>query len=204
MNRTVVVISASLSESSATTLLGEQLAEQAQGAAAVPISLRVVELRDYFPEIAQAHTSFAPERLQEVFDAVAGASGIIAVTPIYNTSYAGIFKSFFDVLPEGTLLGTPVLIGATGGTPRHSLALDYAIRPMLTYLKANVLVTSVYAATEDWGSTTDDVRPLPDRIALAAAEFAAAVAARPEQSVADEFEVPASFTDMMRRVTGPQ
>jgi FMN reductase len=45
----------------------------------------------------------------------------------------------------------PVLIGATGGSARHSLMLDHAMRPLFSYLRAVVLPTSVYAAPQDWG-----------------------------------------------------
>nr|NLD41199.1 NADPH-dependent FMN reductase [Actinomycetales bacterium] len=100
------------------------------------------------------------------------------------------------------LRGTPVLIGATGGTPRHSLALDYAVRPMLSYLKAEVLTTTVFAATEDWGSAADHVRPLPERIDLAGARFADAVTTRSEKAAADEFESTPSFAEMMNQFGG--
>jgi FMN reductase len=68
------------------------------------------------------------------------------VTPIFNASYSGLFKSFFDVLDEDALADKPVLIGATGGTARHSLALEHALRPLFAYLRAVVAPTSVFAA----------------------------------------------------------
>ena len=83
---------------------------------------------------------------------VTGADGLIAVTPIFSTSYSGLFKSFVDVLDPQSLTGMPVLLGATGGTERHSLAIDYAMRPLFTYLHAVPVPTGVYAASSDWGS----------------------------------------------------
>ncbi len=44
---------------------------------------------------------------------------MIAVTPSFSTSYYGLFKTFFDLLYDGALTGTPVLLGATAGTARH-------------------------------------------------------------------------------------
>lgn len=202
MSRRVVVLSAALSESSTTTMLGERLAAASVRASSEELEVVTIELRDYFAEIAQAFGSFAPERLREVFEQVAAADGVIALTPIYNTSYSGLFKSFFDVLPEDSLRGTPVLIGATGGTPRHSLALDYAVRPMLSYLKAEVLTTTVFAATEDWGTAADDVRPLPERIELAGARLADAISARPVKHAVDEFEATPSFAEMLSQSQG--
>lgn len=199
--RSVVVIEAGLREPSSTSMLGERLAESTRtafDAAGEQVEITTVHLREYFPDIAQAFSSFAPSRLREVFETVAQADGVIVLTPLFNTSYSGLFKSFFDVLPEGTLAGTPVLMGATGGTPRHSLALDYAIRPMLSYLKAEVLPTAVFAATDDWGATDDDVRPLPDRIVQAGRQFAEALLGRAQRLRADEFEGVADFGEMLK------
>ena len=63
-----------------------------------------------------------------------------------------MFKSFFDLVDAEALTGKPVLIAATGGTARHSLALEHALRPMFAYLHAVVAPTAVYAASEDWAS----------------------------------------------------
>ncbi len=79
------------------------------------------------------------------------ADAVIAVTPVFSASYSGLFKSFFDVLDEDALDGKPVLIGATGGTARHSLVLEHALRPLFAYLRATVVPTAVFAATEDFG-----------------------------------------------------
>ena len=73
------------------------------------------------------------------------------MTPAFNASFGGLFKSFFDVLPEESLTDMPVLIGATGGTERHSLVLEHALRPLFSYLRAIVSPTGVYAATDDFG-----------------------------------------------------
>lgn len=199
MTRHVVVVSAGLREPSSTSLLGQRLAAAVTAGLAErgeQAEVTVVELRTLGPEIMQAMTSFAPQTLRDAFDAVAAADGVIALTPLFNTSYSGLFKSFFDVLPEGHLAGTPVLLGATGETPRHSLALDYAVRPMFTYLHAEVLTTTVFAATDDWGAQDDAVRPLPERITRAGREFAAALARREPAAARDEFGGKPSFEEM--------
>ena len=95
---------------------------------------------------------------------------MIAVTPVFTASYSGLFKSFFDILETDTLKGLPVLIGATAGTARHSLVLDHALRPLFAYLKAIVLPTAVFAASEDWGDTRGGA--LEGRIVRAGAELA--------------------------------
>ena len=117
-------------------------------------------------------TGFPSPRLGAAIASVRGADGLIAVTPIFNASYSGLFKLFFDVLEQDALAGVPVLIGATGGTARHSLALDHAMRPMFAYLDAAVVPTAVFAATEDWGSETGGVDgALTERIERAARDL---------------------------------
>ncbi|MFF2936304.1 CE1759 family FMN reductase [Streptomyces mirabilis] len=166
----LVVISAGLSVPSSTRLLGDRLAAQAAGRTSADVT--VVELRDLAVEIAHNFTNRFPGRaLGAAFDAAVAADGVIVVTPVFSASYSGLFKSFFDALSvhnEGALAGKPVLIAATGGTARHSLVLDHALRPLFAYLKAVVVPTGVYAASEDWGA-----EGLDGRIERAAGELAA-------------------------------
>ncbi|WP_418605962.1 NAD(P)H-dependent oxidoreductase [Georgenia sp. SUBG003] len=103
------------------------------------------------PRDRQRHADRIPTgALREVLEKVTGADGLVLVTPLFTTTYSGLFKSFVDVLDKDSLTDMPVLLGATGGTPRHSLALEYSMRPLLTYLRADVVTTSVFAATDDW------------------------------------------------------
>ncbi|PAZ12039.1 oxidoreductase [Streptomyces sp. SA15] len=162
----LVVVSAGLSVPSSTRLLGDRLAAAAaeRGSAEV----QVVELRDLAVEIAHNFTNGFPGRkLSAAIDAVTGADGLIVVTPVFSASYSGLFKSFFDVIDKDALAGKPVLIAATGGTARHSLVLEHALRPLFSYLRAVVVPTGVYAASEDWGA-----EGLDGRVARAAGELA--------------------------------
>lgn len=159
----IVVVSAGLSVPSSTRLLGDRLASAAVAAAgAEPGDVRVVELRDLAVEIAHTFTNgFPGPALSEAFDAVSGADALIVVTPVFSASYSGLFKSFFDALSSTdseALTGMPVLIAATGGSARHSLVLDHALRPLFSYLRAVVVPTGVYAASEDWGAEGLDAR----------------------------------------------
>ncbi|MFF9062642.1 FMN reductase [Streptomyces sp. NPDC014882] len=181
----LVVVSAGLSVPSSTRLLADRLAAATTGRA--PADVRVVELRDLAVEIAHHLTSGFPGReLAAALEAVTAADGLIVVTPVFSASYSGLFKSFFDVLDKDALTGKPVLIAATGGTARHSLVLEHALRPLFAHLRAVVVPTGVYAASEDWGAAG-----LPERIERAAGELAALMsglaAVRP--AVQDEFAV---------------
>lgn len=173
---TLVVVTAGLSKPSSTRLLADRLAESVvrqlpDGGATTQVT--VVELRDLATEIAHHMvTGFPGPALREALDAVAGADALIAVTPVFTASYSGLFKSFFDVLDREALDGTPVLLAATGGTARHSLALEYALRPLFAYLRARPVPTAVFAASEDWGSGDDQTADLRSRVDRAAGELA--------------------------------
>jgi FMN reductase len=178
----VVAVSAGLSEPSSTRLLADRLTEAVRDGLAArdrDVEVRVVELRELAVSIANnLVTGFPDRRLRDALDAVAGADAVIAVTPVFTASYSGLFKSFFDVLDRDALAGTPVLIAATGGTARHSLALEHAVRPLFAYLRAVVLPTAVYAAPEDWGAGGSRADDLAARIDRAAGELAALLAGR--------------------------
>ncbi|MGW3149551.1 FMN reductase [Streptomyces sp. NPDC001177] len=182
----LVVVTAGLSDPSSTRMLADRLADatrQQLENEGRPVDLRVVELRDLAVDIARHLLSGYPSpALDEAIGAVTGAHGLIAVTPIYTASYSGLFKSFFDLIDSTALAGTPVLIGGTGGTARHSLALDHALRPLFAYLRAAVVPTALFAATEDWGTAGNELTAsLPARITRAAGELADAVAIRAER-----------------------
>lgn len=203
----IVVVSSGLSTPSSTRQLADRLTADAVGLLrehGVEVEVRTVELRDLAHDITNhLLTGFAPPKLQEVLDALASADGLIAVTPIFSTSYAGLFKSFIDVVDPQSLTDLPVLIGATGGTPRHSLAIDYAIRPLFTYLHAIPVTTGVFAATGDWGGGGDGVRSLPERIFRGAREFAELVE-RTDRSdrVNDPFALDRPMGHLLGRLAG--
>ena len=153
--RSIVVVSAGLSQPSSTRLLADRLAvatvEELRDRGASS-AVDVLELRDHARDLVDhLLTGFPSPKLRAAIDRVLGADALIAVTPIFNASYSGLFKLFFDVLERDSLAGLPVLIGATGGTARHSLALDHAVRPLFAYLDAAVVPTAVYAEpTPPW------------------------------------------------------
>lgn len=198
--RTLTVISAGLAQPSSTRLLAERLAaatERRLTDEGVETTVELFDLRDVAQDITNnLLTGFASPKLQKVIDAITGADGLIAVTPIYTTSYSGLFKSFIDILDPKSIESMPVAIAATGGTERHSLALDYAMRPLFTYLHAIVVPTAVYAASSDWGSAADaGSSALPERIERAAAELSALVRESDRSSrVVDPFALPAGFS----------
>jgi FMN reductase len=202
--RTLAVVSAGLSVPSSTRLLADRLTTATVGALRAhgdDATVEVVELRTHARDLADnLVTGFPNESLRTAVDTVSGADGLIAVSPIFSASFSGLFKTFFDVLDKDALVGKPVLLGATAGTARHSLALEHAMRPLFAYLRAIVVPTAVFAASEDWAGSGGIDRALAGRIDRAAGELADLVSGRPAAvKPVDPFADPeTSFEELLR------
>jgi FMN reductase len=152
----MMAITAGLSQPSSSRLLTDRLiaaSERALALRGVRAVTEVVELREWARDLSNnLVTGFPSAGLAALVARLTAADAVIAVTPIFSASYSGLFKMFFDVLDVDALSEKPTLIGATGGSVRHSLALEHAVRPLFSYLGATVAPTAVYAAAEDWAS----------------------------------------------------
>lgn len=199
MTRRIAVVSAGLGRPSSTRLLADRLAEATDRALRLhdeEADVEVVELRDLAHDITDnLLTGFPSPALAEAVRTVTSADAVIAVTPVFSASYSGLFKSFFDVLDDGALAGKPVLVGATAGTARHSLVLDFALRPLFAYLRAVVVPTAVFGASEDFGNV--DGLSLAERVDRAGRELADLVMGRRGGGSVDPFENPTPFEQLL-------
>jgi FMN reductase len=75
---------------------------------------------------------------------ISDAAGIIVSTPIYKAAYTGSLKALLDILPQYAFRGKTILPIASGGSPGHQLAIDYAIKPVLSTLGASDILQGVY------------------------------------------------------------
>jgi FMN reductase len=199
--RSLAVISGGLNEPSSTRLLADRVATSATQALAdldVEVQVDVMDLRDHAYELTNMMlTGFAGPDLATAIDKVMKADGLIVATPIFSASYSGLFKTFFDLLEPDALVGKPVLIAATAGTARHSLALEHVVRPLFSYLRAVVVPTTVFAASEDWGSGSSSGEALSERIDRAARELARLVASDQRPAPVDPYDDVMSFEDLL-------
>ena len=200
MTRKLVTITAGLSNPSSTRLLADRLTEATEAALVErdeKVEVRVVELREVAQDIMNAMTTRVPTGdLPAILADVGEADAVIAVTPVFNASYSGLFKSFFDVIEPEALDGTPVLVAATGGSPRHSLVLEHALRPMFSYTRSVVVPTGVYAASEDWGAGESGGRELSERIDRASRQLAMLATEHTSDAI-DPYEEPTPFAELM-------
>ncbi len=202
MTYRISVVSAGLRSPSSTKLLAESLAEQAGAAFAAggeQVQITHVELREHAHGIVAAMlTGFPTGELKAAVAATTSADALIVVSPTFSASFSGLFKSFFDIIDTDAVRGRPVLLAACGGTERHSLVLEHALRPLFSYLGAITVRTGVYAATGDFGGATSAA--LGDRIAAAATELAQlTVALGRRRPAADEFAGFTPFAQLLDR-----
>ncbi|SDS00170.1 CE1759 family FMN reductase [Corynebacterium timonense] len=183
---TLFVVTAGLSTPSTTRQVADAIAAAVVDAAAhraapAEVQVRTVELRTLATDLAHATTSGTwSQRLTEVSRQLAAADGLIAVTPVFKASYSGLFKMFFDVLDVDALVGMPTIVAATAGSTRHTLVTEHALRPLLTFMHAVVVPTSLFAATADFGGPAG--ADFSRRVERAAGELADLMLASPRPS----------------------
>jgi FMN reductase len=138
----VLLIAGSPSERSRSAALldrvGQQLAE-------LHVEVEHLRVRDLSPQ-ALLLADFGHRTVVEAIDQVKRAQAIVVATPVYKAAYSGVLKVLLDLLPQTAFKGKTVLPLATGGSPHHMLALDYALRPVLQSLGSRNILPGVYAS----------------------------------------------------------
>lgn len=172
----VVALTGGISFPSSSRLLADLLLDrtaahlEAQGREA---TTSPVEVRDVAADAATANVlgSRSPE-LTAALTAVEDADLLVAASPVFRGSYSGVFKTFVDLLDGRALAGKPVLLAAVGGTVRHTLVIDQALRPLFAFMGAVLVPTGVYASTADWNAERLPTAALAERADRAAAQLA--------------------------------
>jgi FMN reductase len=136
----VLIISGSPSSTSRTERVARLVARlvRARGAEASLLDVRDLPAEDLL------HARFDAPRIAQAIAQVASADGVVVATPVYKAAYSGLLKTFLDVLPQNGLHGKVVLPLATGGSTAHVLAIDYALRPVLSSLDPLHVVNGLF------------------------------------------------------------
>lgn len=154
----ILAISGSPSPVSKTARLLRHVTDNLPGPAAYEV--RHLAVRD-LPAEALLGADVRHPAILSVGEAIAAADGVIVATPVYKAAYSGVLKALLDLLPQYALAGKVVLPLATGGTPAHVLAIDYALRPVLSSMGATHIVAGCFvhdktiADAEDGGLRLD-------------------------------------------------
>jgi FMN reductase len=129
----ILVVSGSPSSTSRTAALGDHVADRLRHRGH---AVRTVRVRDLPPAALLAADAGDPA-VAEVVEAITDADGLVVASPVYKAAYSGVLKTLLDLLPQFALAGKLVLPVVTGGSPAHVLAIDYALRPVLSSLGAH-------------------------------------------------------------------
>lgn len=138
---TVLLIAGSPSAPSRSTALLESVGERLARRGGRIDRLTVREL----PAQPLLLAEWSHPAIERALAQVAKATVVVVATPVYKAAYSGVLKVFLDLLSQSALKGKTVLPLATGGSPHHMLALDYALRPVLQSLSARHILPGVYA-----------------------------------------------------------
>jgi FMN reductase len=158
----ILLIAGSPSERSRTAALLDAVQQRLRSHAP---EIERLKLRDLSPQ-ALILADAAHRSVSTAIDQVARARAIVVATPVYKAAYSGVLKVFLDLLPQTALQGKVVLPLASGGSPHHMLALDYALRPVLQSLAARHILPGVYATDAQVTLLPEGAHQLSDDIGI--------------------------------------
>ncbi|MHB0851239.1 NADPH-dependent FMN reductase [Stutzerimonas nitrititolerans] len=138
-----------------------------------------------FPAEDLLHGCFDSPLVQRFIEHVQAADGLLIATPVYKASFSGALKTLLDLLPERALAHKVILPMASGGSVAHMLAVDYALKPVLTALKAQEMLHGVYAIDAqiryaEAGHAASLAPELAERLEESLQQLHAALARRPQ------------------------
>lgn len=142
---TLAVVVGNPSPGSRTRTIAENLAERVAdltGAEQSP----TIDLADHADQVFQRPSA----SLDPLVEAVAAADYVIFATPTYKASYTGLLKAFLDRYQANGLEGVIAIPLATIGSPAHTLAVEFTLRPLLVELGASVPTAGLAFETADF------------------------------------------------------
>lgn len=100
------------------------------------------------------------EDTAEVTQAIMASDVIFIGTPIFQASIPASLKNIFDLLPQNALQFKTVGLMVTAGSDKHFMIPEIQLKPILAYMKANVVPNYVFLLDTDIigeDITSDDV-----------------------------------------------
>jgi len=128
----------------------------------------LIDLADYVVQFSdgrsyleyEGDTGFVTKTLMD-------ADAIIIGTPIFQASIPATLKNIFDLLPVNAFRDKVVSMLVTAGSPKHYLIAEQQLKPILAYMKAQIVQTYVFIEEKDFHHkeiVNDDVLFRIDRL----------------------------------------
>ena len=173
----IVGISGALTDPSRTRWLADHLV--AEVARATAGSGSVIGVLHDCPGLGTTfERQHAPPDLEQVLRSIETCDVLVAVTPVYKGSYAGLFKHLIDLLDMKLLDERPVIAAATGNTDRHASVIDFHLRPLFSFFGARVLPSGIFVGKNDLDAERRMVPSLQAAVDKAVRQAAAALEGR--------------------------
>jgi FMN reductase len=131
----------------------------------------LIQMAEAAPLIFSALTrADAGASAEAIIRSVESADILVVATPVYRASYTGALKHLFDLVSPEALIGKPVVLAATGGSPLHGLVTEHQLRPLLSFFGALTVPCAIYASETDFDGFSLISTPVIERIDRAADE----------------------------------
>lgn len=175
----IVGVGGSLTTPSKSNALVRALAEEFSRAWAEPTECRYIELAECGGVFSGALSRASlPDEAEALLSVIEGADLLVVGSPVYHAGITGLFKHVFDFIGPYALVDKPVLLSATGGSDRHTLVLEYQLRPLFAYFQTLTLPLGVYGTDHDFENYQVSSIALRERITRAVARGIPVVRAR--------------------------
>ncbi|UJL47673.1 NAD(P)H-dependent oxidoreductase [Virgibacillus sp. NKC19-16] len=102
-----------------------------------------------------------------VAETIMEADAIILGTPIFQASIPATLKNIFDLLPVDAFRDKVISMIVTAGSAKHYLIVENQVKPILGYMKAQIVQTYVFIEEMDFYQkeiTNEDVLFRIDRL----------------------------------------
>ncbi|MGG4178643.1 NADPH-dependent FMN reductase [Virgibacillus pantothenticus] len=86
----------------------------------------------------------------EILQVIMEADALIIGTPIFQASIPASLKNIFDLLPVNALQDKVVSMVITAGSAKHYLIAEQQLKPILGYMKAQIVQTYVFMEEKDF------------------------------------------------------
>ncbi len=150
----VVGVSGSTHAPSRTTALVRAVLEAVvrdRGATVEGTDTHLVEIDRIGPGLAgTVRRDALPSSVEAQLRRIETADLLVVASPVYRASFTGLFKHLFDFIDQHALVGTPVLLAATGGSERHGLMIEHQLRPLFGFFQSLTLPNAIYASDTDF------------------------------------------------------
>lgn len=109
------------------------------------IEFQLIDLAEYEVQLSDGRHYMTYEGDTDfVIKSMMAADAFIIGTPIFQASIPAALKNIFDLLPSDAFEDKVVSLFVTAGSQRHYLVAEQQLKPILTYMKAEVLHNYVF------------------------------------------------------------